>query len=233
VLPLAFTAVTDTTESVIFEGSINGTQVLYREIRGIDDLIVARAYREEDKTIVVGNLTLHSESGCFGEYLITIEGSVAEQCNAELNPYNDCQFAVQTSNCAFVKSEPLIITSLAVDEETTLTAEALLLLRERYSRASEKSEATFYSLFKIVGMAALLECFFTLFGVILKWTAKVARTSGFYRKRTTVVQDGNVVAANEEVLSRVDVDSPGTSNQIVHEDVEHEQHTNEPANRTN
>ena len=66
--PLACTAVADTTESVIFEGSINGTQVLYREIRGIDDLIVARAYREEDKTIVVGNLTLHSESGCFGEY---------------------------------------------------------------------------------------------------------------------------------------------------------------------
>jgi hypothetical protein len=165
---------------------------------------------------------------------------VAEQCNAELNPYNDCQFAVQTSNCAFVKSEPLIITSLAVDEETTLTAEALLLLRERYSRASEKSEATFFSLFKIVGMAALLECFFKLFGVILKLiflsecrTAKVARTSGFYRKRTTVVQDGNVVAANEEVLSQVDVDSPETSNQIVHEDVEHEQHTNEPANRTN
>jgi hypothetical protein len=214
VFPVSFTAVVDTSQSVIIKVSLNGTQVFGDEVSKLSEILVSRTCRERDEAFKIANQTLSTDSGCYGEFLYELTGNVASLCHPVISPYNDCLISVQTTNCAFVKSDALILTPLKSGVGITLGTEAQLLLRERLSRDSEKAESSFYSLFKIIGMAALLECFFTLFGILLKLiflsecrTSKIGRPSLYFRRRTTVmfeVQNGNLIP-NEEILTLSDV----------------------------
>ena len=204
IIPISFTAVVDTTRAFDIQILVNGTLVERVRQDSASLSLTTKTCREHAETFVIGGKTLSSEAGCFGNYMYSLAGESVDVCR---KPENDCSFIVQTLNCALIASEPLQVALLTSKVQVGLAAEATLLAANRLVRDGEKAESTFYSLFKIVGMAALLECFFTLFGIILKLiflsecrTARVHRRSVFLRRRTTVlfdVQDGTLIPTED------------------------------------
>ncbi len=204
VIPISFTSVMDTTRAFEIQTFINGTLVERSRQDSAAESLTTKTCREHGETFVIGGTTLSGEAGCFGNYMYTLSGSGVELCK---KIENECTFIVQTLNCALVASEPLLLALLTSSVQVPLTVEASLLAASRLGRDGQKTESTFYSLFKTVGMAALLECFFTLFGIILKLiflsecrTSTVHNRARFLRRRTTVlfdVQDGNIIPTEE------------------------------------
>ena len=210
--PLMFSAVTDTTTAVVIEAFVNGTSVYNQRISPVSDLIITTTCRNEAETYLIGNKTVETTAGCSGEFLYLISGPLADTCNPATNPYNKCEFNVNTLNCAFVLSEVLVLEPLTSSTVISYPPEAADILIERLASDTEKIESTFYYLFKLIGMAALIEFYFTVFGILLKLiflsecrTAKMDRTK-LFKKRTTVmfeVVDNGDVIPNDQVLNEI------------------------------
>ena len=187
-IPLQFNSVTETTRGIIVEGTLNGSALMSVQETNVEKMIQTVSCRPEEEIIVVNSAEYVLKPGCYGQYLALVPTAIATQCS-EVSA--SCLFTVKTLNCAFIASEeltfrPVILTSLSSSEFGSLN------LLGRAEQNSDKVDSTFYSLFKTMGMAALLECFFTLFGVVMKLIfltecRSAKATKILFKRRTTVV----------------------------------------------
>jgi hypothetical protein len=212
VIPLSFTAVTDTTPGFIIEVELDGSVVFAQTIHDAGEYLIVETCREEEQTVLFDGEQVVVDPGCFGEFTYLLNGEWGNKCDITKNPTNKCLFRVQTMNCASILSEALDLELLVLSEYTVpIEVQAKLLAETRVTRDSARIESTFYSLFKIMGMAALIECFFTLFGIVVKLiflsecrTEQIAKRASFAKRRTTVlfdVHEGHLIT-NAEVVAK-------------------------------
>jgi len=174
-LSLVFTAVFETTRSVVIETYVNQTLVSTTTVDDLDEILKTRSCLTQEITSLVyapGSTTPQTVTyppGCYGEYVYNVPASTVADCVLESSVQNFlCIFSVKTLNCAFVPSEELMIAAVDPRSFTPDTWEQLNVDSSNSQPSSELAESNFYTFFRLVGMAALLECFFTLCGVILK-----------------------------------------------------------------
>ncbi|KAF4672897.1 hypothetical protein FOL47_011248 [Perkinsus chesapeaki] len=104
------------------------------------------------------------QAGCSGMFDVDIAEAATslEGCVFGFSPERaNCYVKVFSRNCAYTDSYPLIIYPLLEELPGRIVRKAdSLVTKKEYSR--------FYDEFLLVGMAASLELFFTLFGILLK-----------------------------------------------------------------
>lgn len=184
-IPIVFSAVSESVTGVVVVGTMgDGTIVLEETLTDVQALVQTTVCRDESESVKFGSERVETTAGCYGMYLYQVPELVAAQCVAA-----ECSFEIQTLNCAFMRSPALKIVSSA----TAMTEGSFVWDPKR---ETDTIESTFYSFFKVVGLAALLECFFTLFGVIFKLIVlsesrtETAQTSMRFRsRRSTTVFD--------------------------------------------
>ena len=227
VFPVSFSAVADTTRSVSIEVFVNDSLIFKDVVTKVSDIIMTTTCRENSDSYVIGGTTISTQAGCSGDFLYILAGTPANLCNPSTNPTNSCRFEVKTKNCAFVESDILTVVPLTPSISMSFPPEASDLFKERIARETEKPESTFYFLFKLIGLAALIEFYFTVFGVFLKLiflsecrTAHMVNRKLLFKKRTTVmfgVQHGDLVP-NEEVMKELASDEPQSGAAVSHQE---------------
>ena len=153
---LLFTSVVAVTHEVDLVVSNNGIEIYREQLTDIASLVYTSTC--QDQIVTVNDETYNP--GCYGGYLHVIPLSVISVCD----PVGSCTVAVTTFNCAYIASEALVFSILDPSQADLTQVD----LHPSIVEEKDTVDSTFYSVFKLVGMAALLECFFTLFGVLLK-----------------------------------------------------------------
>ena len=209
-LSLIFTAVFETTRSVVIETFVNQTLVSTTTVDDLDDILKTTSCLTQEMTssiIPPGSLTpitVTYPPGCYGEYVYDVPTSIVEECILASSVQNFlCTFSVKTLNCAFVPSDELVIAAVNPRSFTPETWELLNVDSSNSQPSSELAESSFYVFFRLVGMAALLECFFTLSGVILKLVflsecRTLTASRHILSRRATVVFNGAIATVVTE-----------------------------------
>jgi|LauGreDrversion4_2_1035121.scaffolds.fasta_scaffold17998_3 hypothetical protein len=171
IIPLGFSAVSGSTRGVQVDGYIFNTtsgsfgeQVYSALNTDIDSMLHVESCQPEEFTLYTSNSSSVYGPGCYGQYLYKIWGEDAQKCDPEDGV--TCVFVLRTLNCAFVKSEEALefVTVSANNIDITQLVDAHVTSPPDRDIPS----SSFFSFFRIVGLAGLLECFFCIFGIILK-----------------------------------------------------------------
>jgi hypothetical protein len=189
-IPILFTGVFETTRGVIIDMYKNGEKISSETIKDLYHILETQScLTKQVATIANGTLAIYPP-GCYGEYVYYVPNEISMECNP-FTVGNACTFSVRTLNCAFVPSAPLIVrpvdpTKISADEVQLVDSDGVIRPN------NELAESPFYVFFRLVGMAALLECFFTLSGVILKLIflsecRTFSASRRIYNRKTTVV----------------------------------------------
>ena len=217
-LSLIFTAVFETTRSVVIETFVNQTLVSTTTVDDLDEILKTESCLTQEMTSTVSRpgsltpVTITYPPGCYGEYVYDVPASIVEECVLGSSVQNFlCTFNVKTLNCAFVPSEELVIAAVDPRSFTPDTWELLNVDSSNSQPSSELAESSFYVFFRLVGMAALLECFFTLSGVILKLVflsecRTLTASRHILSRRATVVFNGAIATvitedSNDELVA--------------------------------
>ena len=209
-LSLIFTAVFETTRSVVINTLVNQTLVSITTIDDLDEILKTTSCLTQELTTWItppgaqAPVSVTYPPGCYGEYLYDVPSNIVEKCMNNSSVENFlCTFQVKTLNCAFVASGELVIAAVDPRSFTAETWELINVDSSSSQPSSELAESSFYVFFRLVGMAALLECFFTLSGVIRKLLfLSECRTLSASRRiisrRATVVFHGNIATVITE-----------------------------------
>ena len=170
VIPLSFSAVYESTRGLQVDGYIvNKTSLeiiehYFSELTTeIDSVLENESCQPNDITQYTRNSSTVYGPGCYGDYTFRVTGEDALRCNPENNV--TCLFKVSTLNCAFIKSEPLPFITITVNETSQTSA---LTTHVAAPPDRDVPDSSFFNFFRLVGLAGLLECFFCIFGVVLK-----------------------------------------------------------------
>jgi hypothetical protein len=171
IIPLSFSAVQDTNRGISIEGYFNttgefGVKFYSHVATNITDLLQFETCQTRIVTTYTDGALQDYDPGCYGEYLFKVSGEAAEICDPAKG-YN-CLFKISTLNCAFKTSQPLWFHVTNASDAGTMEKYNISGLRLADKPGRDAPDSAFYMFFRLVGMAALLECFFTLFGVYLK-----------------------------------------------------------------
>ena len=209
-LSLIFTAVFETTRSVVIESYVKETLVSRLTVDDLDEILKTTSCLTQEMTTMVvlpggsSPVTVSYSPGCYGEYIYDVPTNTVEQCVQASTVENFlCTFRVKTLNCAFVPSEELIIAAVDPRSFTPETWDSLKVDSANSQPSSELAESNFYMFFRLVGMAALLEYFFTLSGVILKLIFlsechTLPASKRILSRRATVVLSGQIATVFTE-----------------------------------
>jgi hypothetical protein len=163
VIPLTFSAVQETTRVVVIEAIKNNGTIWSTRLDKPWDISKATTCRSESITQYIAGEAYTFPPGCSGLYTYLPPSSVVEACDP--NASSGCVFHIKTLNCAFIESEPLVIAPVLLDGENISD---LKFSSVGIPDESDVIRSQFYSFFRMVGMAGLLECSFTLYGILLK-----------------------------------------------------------------
>ena len=204
IIPLSFSAVYESNRGLQVDGYILNTtsmefgEHIFSELTtDIDSILQAESCQPNDVTQYSRNNSTVYGPGCYGDYTFKVTGEHALRC-APVNNVT-CVFIVSTLNCAFVKSEPLPFITITANQTNQTSA-----LTTHVAAAPERDvpDSSFFNFFRLVGLAGLLECFFCIFGVILKIafltecrTDRVERVMSHRQmsltKKPTIIYSGN------------------------------------------
>ena len=169
-VPLSFSAVYESTRGLQVDGYIlNETSLTLGEhffselTTDIDSILQVESCQPHDVTQYSRNSSAVYGPGCYGDYTFKVTGEDAQRCNPNENV--TCVFMVSTLNCAFVKSDPLPFITISANQANQTTA---LLTHISEPPDRDVPDSSFFNFFRIVGLAGLLECFFCIFGLVLK-----------------------------------------------------------------
>ena len=156
---LVFTSVTEVVQAMRINVFGNDGALLFTEDNTDTDLVVTVSCQEQTIDTDFFGVLKSVPPGCYGKYMYKFPDSVAEICASAPS----CTASVSSLNCAFMPSEYLEFEVVNMADPLTDIAFTSPIVGGK-----DTVDSSFYSVFRMVGMAALIECFFTLFGVLLK-----------------------------------------------------------------
>ena len=221
IFALAFSSVVDVTRAMRIVVMLGGSELFSEVNSDIEDLLESTTCQDEEITFSQHGVTTVLEPGCYGQFLYVLPAEVAVACDPRTAGSSTCQVSVATLNCAWIDSESLLFAPV---DFATAGPEQLTDIDFTYNHVTgkDKVDSSFYSFFKLVGMAALLECFFTLFGVLLKLVflseCRKISTSIMASKRLRTVVFADVRESDKvDEVSLPEVGVPEASN-AIHDD---------------
>jgi len=171
VIPLSLNAAREKTRGLVIDGYHynNETNEIDQHFfsymtTNVTDILQHETCQTKDTVNYRDGHIVKYTPGCYGEFQYKIVGANAEFCNPDNG--NSCLFKVSTVNCAFKKSEPLWFLTTNINDIVTVGANGIMSMTGPLAR--DIPDSGFYMFFRLVGMSALLECLFTLFGIFLK-----------------------------------------------------------------
>jgi hypothetical protein len=159
---MLFTSVTASTRAVQISVSLAGFTIFSDIYQDLASIVTSTTCRDQETTYSLidaagSSLKVVSAAGCFGQYLYALPPAVIDTCRA-----SPCIFSAATLNCAFVSSPPLFFVSSSSAQSYPSS------LATQLGQATDQIESAYYQFYVVIGMAGLVECFFTLLGVFLK-----------------------------------------------------------------
>ena len=164
-LTLVFTATTAETRAVnvsVYQTSGESeTELLFHDLnQDISSLVKTTTCRNTDSSYHLNGETIQVNQGCYGQYIYSLPRNVSEVCSQKSSA--GCKIYASILNCAFIQG-PVLGFLLPNNMSSSYSTFSSML-----DQPTDRVESAFYQFYVVVGMAALLECFFTLLGVVLK-----------------------------------------------------------------